>query len=106
MSTSAVLGVSLLITSVGYLYQNNTIRIIFSILVVMTFQLGPGPMMWVYINEITCEKSGQVATATNWIANLIITLTSPFICNSLGTVDTGYYWMILGAITLAGVVFM
>jgi hypothetical protein len=40
------------------------------------FFIGPGPITWAYIPEITQDKATSIATMTNWITSGSLTLIS------------------------------
>lgn len=67
------------------------------------FELGPGPIMWTYINDFIVDKASSLAISVYWIIDLAVTSTTPIIKNWTGLTHFGVYILILGFITLSSV---
>lgn len=48
------------------------------------FELGPGPICWIYMSEVMNEKGVSVGTFLNWFFTMIIGLITAPLINSIG----------------------
>ena len=66
---------------VGYaLYiDNGNLMIGCLMLFIVIFELGPGPITWLYMAEIMQDKGSSIATVMNWGINLLISYFVPVI---------------------------
>lgn len=48
------------------------------------FELGPGPICWLYMSEIMNEKGVAVGTFINWSFTFLTGLITPILFNYLG----------------------
>ena len=58
-------------------------ELVFTILYIMAFEFGPGPIVWIYMSEVMNEKGVAVATFLNWLFTLIFALTTTQIFDAL-----------------------
>ena len=70
------------------------------------FEFSSGPITWLYMSEIMQEKTQSVATVLNWMVNLVISLITPSLIDSIGKDNIGYIFMTVGVLTLFGACFM
>ena len=71
---------------------NSNLELIFVIVFVCAFEFGPGPIVWIYISEICNDKAASVATTTNWVFTLIISIISPYMLKNW---FHAYTWLII-----------
>lgn len=55
-----------------------------TILFIILFELGPGPICWLYMSEIMNEKGVAVGTFINWSFTFLTGLITPILFNYLG----------------------
>lgn len=51
-------------------------ELVFTILYIMAFEFGPGPIVWIYMSEVMNEKGVAVGTFLNWLFTLIFALST------------------------------
>ena len=66
---------------------------------VCAFEFGPGPIVWLYISEVSNDKAASVATFINWVFTLIVSILSSYMIKYWFGATT---WLIIAA--LSGVV--
>ena len=59
--------------------KDGTPELIFTILYIMAFEFGPGPIVWIYMSEVMNEKGVAVGTFLNWLFTLIFAITTTII---------------------------
>ena len=52
-------------------------QLIFCIIFIIGFELGPGSICWAYVSEICVEKAAGLATIANWFWTLVVGLLFP-----------------------------
>lgn len=62
----------LVIMGVSFIQQWNTIMLLFTILFVIVFECSSGPIVWLYMSEITNAKGVSVGSFVNWTFTLIV----------------------------------
>ena len=55
----------------------STLNIVFTMLWIVLFELGPGPIAWLYMAEICQDKAMSIATVGNWLVNLVVSAVIP-----------------------------
>lgn len=73
---------------------------------IVIFELGPGPITWLYMAEIMQDKGSSIATVMNWGINLIISAFLPSIIKSIGDDNVGYIFYFMGGATVVGTLFI
>jgi hypothetical protein len=56
--------------------------------------------------EIMQDKSMSVATVLNWVVNLVISLITPSLVDSIGSDNIGYIFIAVGGLTTLGTLFI
>jgi len=59
-------------------------RIVFVMLWIVCFALGPCPVTWTYLGEILSDKAASVATTCNMLANITVVASSNYLLTYLG----------------------
>lgn len=78
-----VLSVFSILQSVFTITGHNTLEMTDMFFYMIAFQLGPGPVVWLYMAEICNEKSINIATFFSWLGTLIISLTTNLLFDKL-----------------------
>jgi Na+/melibiose symporter-like transporter len=73
---------------------------------IVIFELGPGPITWLYMAEIMQDKGSSIATVMNWGINLLISYFVPVIIQSIGPDNVGYIFYFMGAASVLGTLFV
>ena len=63
---------------------------------VCAFEFGPGPIVWLYISEVSNDKAASVATFINWVFTLIISILSSYMLTQWFHATT---WLILAGLS-------
>ena len=66
------------------------------------FEIGPGPVTWIYISEIMNEKGVAVATFLIWLGTLLCSLSTPASIELL----KGYTFVVYAAMVFLGFLFV
>lgn len=69
------------------------------------FELSSGPVVWLYIAEIACDKAASSATVVNQIFNLSMAIIPTFASKN-GKGGIADMFMILGGATVIGTIFI
>ena len=72
-------GLMIVLTSEG----NFTTQLIIILIYICSFELGPGPVCWVYMAEITNDKAMSVGTALNWVLTLFMSIIIPVMVDEI-----------------------
>ena len=93
---------------VGYALFNSagTLMISGVLVFIIIFELGPGPITWLYMAEIMQDKGSSVATVMNWGINLLISYFVPVIIKKIGDDNVGYIFYFMGAASVVGTLFI
>lgn len=76
---------------------------IFAILFVMSFQVGPGPVTWLYIAEICNNKATSMGTIMTQVLSLAVSIITPFwTATEFGTSSM---WMTYAVLSVFGLMF-
>jgi len=79
------------------------LQLTMTILYVITFEFGPGPITWIYNSEILNDVSVSVATVTNWTFTLAVgALTPKLFASSV----SNYTFLIFSAFSLIASIFL
>lgn len=73
---------------------------------IIIFELGPGPITWLYMAEIMQDKGSSIATVMNWGINLLISYFVPIIIKKIGDDNVGYIFYFMGGATVIGTLFI
>lgn len=73
-----------------------------TILFVMAFEFGPGPILWIYNAEILNDKAQSVATMLSWTFTLLVGLVEPVLIEKIH----GYTFIMFGCLSGVGTLFM
>jgi len=73
---------------------------------IVAFEFSSGPIVWLYMSEIMCDKAQSVATVANWMMNLIISIICPPLVSAIGDDNIGYIFISTGGLTLIGTIFL
>jgi len=66
-------------------------------LYMIAFQMGPGPVVWMYMAEICNDKSINIATFFSWFGTLIISLTTNVL---FGKITKDYTFAMFGVFNI------
>lgn len=97
------LGCTISLFLVAILYTSESVLAVMVIFIVM-FELGPGPIAWLYMSEVLNEKGVAMGTFINWTLTLIFSLFTTQLFNDLGsttfivlavTCGTGFIFVLL-----------
>ncbi len=80
------------------LIHNDAAKLSASILFVIMFELGPGPICWFYMSEVMNEKGVAVGTFINWTFTLIFSISTPLLFSHLGQ-NTFFIYAVLCGIS-------
>ena len=80
----------------------NSALLILTVIFIIGFAVGPGPIVWLYISEICNEQATSVDTVVNWFWTLVVSISTPLIFAQLG----GYTYLIFGCISVLGFVYI
>lgn len=81
---------------------DGTLELAMTMLFVMAFEFGPGPVVWIYMSEIMNDKGVSIGTFLSWTFTLIIGLIVPSLMNSIH----GYTFILFGCISTLSTVFI
>jgi hypothetical protein len=70
------------------------------------FEFSSGPITWLYMAEIMQDKTMSIATVLNWLVNLVISLITPKLVDSIGSSNIGYIFIAVGGSTTIGTIFI
>lgn len=75
----------LTLTALGVftIIEYNYGEVICIVIFVITYYITVGPVTWIYIGEIMCDKALGIAICINWVFTLAVALGLPFIANAL-----------------------
>lgn len=73
---------------------------------IIIFELGPGPITWLYMAEIMQDKGSSIATVMNWGINLLISYFVPILIKKIGDDNVGYIFYFMGGATVVGTIFI
>ena len=93
---------------VGYaLFQSIGGLMIGGVLIfIIIFELGPGPITWLYMAEIMQDKGSSIATVMNWGINLLISYFVPILIKKIGDDNVGYIFYFMGGASVIGTLFI
>jgi hypothetical protein len=94
-------GIFLLVQGVASILQLNTLMLVMTMLFVMSFEFGPGTILWLYCGEILTPKTLSVAIFLNWLMIVVTGLLTPSLINSW--LGAGPTFMMFGVYNLIGV---
>jgi len=98
---------AIILVALGIFLKNGGIfPIILLLLFVLFFEISSGPITWLYMAEIMHDKSLGIAVVTNWTVNLGIAIGTPYLIDAVGDDNVGYIFVVLGAITFLGTLFI
>jgi hypothetical protein len=76
--------VCLYMTGIAYLAGWSSIELVMCCLFVVSFEFGPGPIVWVYMSEIMNDKGVSIGTVINLVLTLIIGIISTYMIDAIG----------------------
>ena len=50
-----------------------------AVLFIVMFELGPGPICWIYMSEVMNQNGCAVGTFINWFLTLVVGLLTPYL---------------------------
>lgn len=65
-------------------FNDAWIGLTLAVVFVIMFELGPGPICWLYMSEVMNEKGVSVGTFLNWTFTMIIGILTPFFFTNVG----------------------
>lgn len=84
----------------------NFLTVVFSVLYVIFFSIGPGAIPWIITSELFGSeargKASSLATFVNWCANFLTTVSFPFIQATFGS----YSFILFGCLCIFFSLFM
>lgn len=100
--------ICIVLVLIGYLSLNDHQLpvIILTLVFICLFELGPGPICWLYMSEIMQDKAVSIATVINWLVNLVISAAIPGVIKAIGEDNIGWIFITMGALTTFGFFFM
>jgi len=104
--TTAALAIVNVVVGMALLNNWGTIMIAGTLIFIVIFEFGPGPITWLYMAEIMQDKGSSIATVMNWGINLIISATVPSIITAIGKENVGYIFIVMGGATVFGTIFI
>lgn len=72
-----------------------------TILFVMAFEFGPGPVLWIYMSEILNDKALSIATLLSWAFTLLVGLVVPILMEQI----QGYTFILFGALSICATLY-
>lgn len=90
------------------LNENKQMCFIMTLVFLVFFELSSGPVVWLYIAEICCDKASSGATVLNQIFNLSSAIVPSLISPDDAPNDEGiaYLFVGFGGLTVLGTVFV
>jgi len=88
--------------SLCMIYKQSTLEMVCTFAYMTAFQLGPGPVSWLYMSEISSNKGMSIATFTSWVFTLAIGIMVEPLINSW---TKNYTFMIFGVTNLLAALF-
>ena len=70
-----------------------SLEVILVLIYAALFELGLGPIVWIYMSETMTDKGQSFGTLANWIATIIIAIITPKLIDTMH----GYFFILLGA---------
>ena len=89
----------------GMIQKVNALCLLSIFIFMISFEFSWGPIVWLYNAEIMTDKAVSLATFLLWASNLIITIVSPTIQQSLKPSEAGYIFLGCGTIMLTATIF-
>lgn len=77
-------------------------ELVFTILFVVVFEFGPGPIVWLYNAEICNETANSVSVTINWTMVVIVSLITPVLFDNLN----GYTFLVFAAPSAVSVIYI
>ena len=75
---------------------------VLTILFIVGFEFGTGPILWVYIAEVCNDTATSIATVANQIGCLIVSIYTVPMLNYF----EGYTWLICGILSIIQLVYL
>ena len=69
---------------------------------IIGFDIGPGPILWLYMSEICNNKATSVNTLVQWLWSLSVSLATPVIFEAI----EGYLWLVYCIASTIGLIYM
>ncbi len=85
--------------------DNNVGEDVGSIIYIIGFQCGPGPIVWLYLSEICSDKATSVNTVVSLILTLVISVSTLFIMDETFG-EHGWLFFVYGCTCTIGLVYV
>lgn len=102
-STLCVLGMFGMWLSTTLLVESTWLLYLLTIAFIVGFEIGLGPIVWLYLSEICNDKATSVNTVVSWALNLLVSLTTPLLAEVL---DNGSLWFLYGCTCMGGLIYI
>lgn len=100
------IAIASIVTEYGGPNWFNYFTIVFAVLYLISFSLGPGAIPWILASEMfdseSIGKASSLAVGTNWLCSFIVTVTYSYIQEALGV----FTWLIFGTELVLGCAFV
>jgi len=96
--------ISLILVAILHTFYTSESVLAVMVIFIVMFELGPGPIAWLYMSEVLNEKGIAMGTFINWTLTLIFSLFTTQLFNALGfntfivlavTCGTGFIFVLL-----------
>ena len=81
MVTMTICTLMLLGQALSAYFENTAFQLITCLLYVISFEFGPGPIVWIYMSEIMNDKGVAMGTFINWTFTLIFAVGTSSLFN-------------------------
>lgn len=102
------LGEAAMLILLGYflIQRNNNACFVCTLVFLVLFEFSSGPVVWLYIAEISTDKAASVATVINQAFNLSMAIIPTIISDNYGKDGIAEMFMALGGCTVLGTIYI
>ena len=68
----------------------------------MAFEIGPGPILWLYLAETCNNKAMSVNTVVCWVWTLVVSIVTPLLFKAIA----GYTWLLFASTSSIGLFYI
>ena len=83
------------------LYYNMTALILLSVIFIIGFELGSGPVCFVYIAETNNNTGTSLNGVVQWVWTLVVSIITPPINSAFG----GWQWLLYSSLSAIGLIY-
>ena len=84
---------------------HSTLMVVFTMIFIVLFGFGPGPVTWLYMAEIMQDKAFSIGALINWLGCLIVSAVIPGIIERIGHDNIGWIFIVLGILTFMSFIY-